>query len=1116
MRKISREFVRDIAVIFFLSLTPLLWFRPGMLFVGHDLVAPLNPQVFLAGRLFTWINQFFGQSQALILGTIPIHFLDAIPSFLGFGVETGQKIVYVVWFFFIGTSAYVLGHVLRPKSSIFKLTAAILYQFNFFILQAWWIAEKSKFSAYIAAPLLLAVFLLVEAGSISVITGAILGGFILFFFNAGGVFGLPLFGGGFVILGSFILFSLIEHWYERNMEGVKRIILLTTTLLVFGLALNAYFVLPAVIKIRSPQAPDVAQIGGVSGVLSWASEISANTSFLNLMRLQGIPDWYDNPQHPYAKAFLTSPMLIAVSFIWPLLSFAALFVVNDRKSQRITLYLFLVYLLGMFFAAGTHPPLGFLYGMLMEKIPGFFVFRTPYYKFVSAVFFAGAFLAAFVIDSMPKQVRRGAFVFFAAVVLGYHFPYFKGDFFQWRAGYSTRLAVPQYVFDFGSWLNNKEKNVRVLMLPPDSPDLGYGLYRWGYLSFQAIPTLLSNNSVVVNNDKLNEDERSLVMALYNAILLGNKEGVAKLTSTLGITNILLTRDAAGDVKTSIPLDVSAYEKGLNATGLFTLEKRFGQWDVYARKEGRSDEFFLVTPNPAIVDGSLNDAALFIPKLSSRDFIGSGQGGISDLGTGERIIVPTCLTCPKKNRPTVVFPDRNILPGDPFYSLVLLAERLKRPPDDPKGAIYNALGISLKRVSEINQMIFEKKLLTQEVIDRYTSILEHIRDDFQKLPTAKDKYEVASDVRDYMRAQRSLLMINTGTIVTNGSQTILSSALFSAISAVDKLLEPYVSLIDNPAKRLYQFEVANPASFEFSLYTEDEKQLLLNPAFLRINLDGSVDLKPNERGSSRDNLISFGEAKLDPGKHELTLSLPPSLEATYPLLPIETEFSQKEGNSCFGMRSTGLAGKKLYNVRLGYRNDFSQNLLFFIWEGAGQKERLLAAGRLPSGLIEDEKQQLVQMSPDAGRLTVAICAPNLTSERIKKQFTLTMSEVVEPRIVVSSTKNQPETPRAASYISESPTRYRLSLPAETSSPTLLVFSERFDPWWELKGTDAKHIRVNGYANGWILPKSPNRSLVLEYKGERYFFWGIGISAFTFFVGGAVLLGKSRLRRRPYDK
>src|SRR3989338_5910454 len=86
----------DILVLLVISCIPLLWFQDKTVMVGHDNVYPLRPIEMLADRLYTWSeNHGFGYDQSAGMGSIMIHVFDALPSSLGFSVQTGQKIVYV-------------------------------------------------------------------------------------------------------------------------------------------------------------------------------------------------------------------------------------------------------------------------------------------------------------------------------------------------------------------------------------------------------------------------------------------------------------------------------------------------------------------------------------------------------------------------------------------------------------------------------------------------------------------------------------------------------------------------------------------------------------------------------------------------------------------------------------------------------------------------------------------------------------------------------------------------------------------------------------------------------------------------------------------------------------
>ena len=95
--------------IFFLSLVPLLWFNENQILLGYDNVFPLNPSAFLLDRMYSWTSTVpFGADQSGSQGSLIIHLIDSIPLFLGFDIQSSQKIVFSLWFFLILFSAYIL------------------------------------------------------------------------------------------------------------------------------------------------------------------------------------------------------------------------------------------------------------------------------------------------------------------------------------------------------------------------------------------------------------------------------------------------------------------------------------------------------------------------------------------------------------------------------------------------------------------------------------------------------------------------------------------------------------------------------------------------------------------------------------------------------------------------------------------------------------------------------------------------------------------------------------------------------------------------------------------------------------------------------------------------
>lgn len=1101
MKKLSfKFFFTELFIIFILSLTPLLWFKPGTILVGHDNTYPLEPKIFLKNRLSTWTENFFGIDQSLILGTIPIHAIDAIPSYLRFNLQDGQKIVYVFWFFLIGLSAYTLAWTLNPESSLFRLTTVVFYQFNYFILQGWWIGEKSKFSAYIALPLLLAVILRVTRRQIGILIGSMLVAFILFFFNAGGLYGIPLYGGAFVAIGILILLKIILFVRVRDFFSLYRLIIFSIFAVLFSVLINGYFLIPGYVKIYSGKAPNVNSVGGVSGIISWAKQISANASYFNLFRLQGIPEWYDNADHPYAKQILERRIFISISYLWPLMVFTSLFLAKKGKNVNIICYFFLVYLFGVLFTSGTHPPLGFLYEFFVKKIPGFVIFRSPYFKFAPALFLASGCLVAYFMDNLPKKIKPVAFGILMSVIFIYHYPYFTGNFFNWRNIFSTRLSIPNYVFQFGTWLNREKKDDdRVLLLPPNNPNNLYSTYEWGYLSFQALPTLLSDKSTIINNDQINPSESIILKKLYKAIEDKDYEIIKKLSSILDISYFLLQKDAINDPKSDVEVDISKFLSAVRSNTEFAHVRSFEKWDLFKLKDKFSPKIYIANRLTVISGGNeefnsyidfIDDKSVFFERGNQMQIKLSTTGDITP-----EIIVPTCLTCPVEEHPFISFPTRNISPVDPFYQLVIFLENRKKVSDEPKAAIYHFLGTSLKRLSEIKDLVISRGVLTADVVEKYIYLLQSVEKYFQKLDSLQEKIKLAQDISYYMKAERNLIESNLSQYIPSGEQTLLAGRIFAKISELEKLINLPELQLDELGNRVYQFSVTNQGKYELLLKTTEFKDAI-NMGVFSVVIDDAQKINIFVSKEMFDKpWVSFGFIDMLPGIHKLTVTFPRLLANVQTLIPVETEFSH-DNTFCFGTQIKNLQNSKFHKLYINYINDFSPNLYLYIWNQQASKRILKnAITILPSSLME-KSENLIETPEGFNEALVALCAPDLTEEKIKKRFQISVSDILEPKIILNPQTIPPENSVPVIFEKISSTKYKIKLLTKSNNgQKTLIFTERYDSWWELSGVLSQHIKVNGYANGWIIDGVLPDEMEIIYKGEKYFFYGKLVTLFV---------------------
>src|SRR3989344_3253929 len=337
MKKIfkNKTFI-ELFIIFLLGLTPLLWFKNDLVIAGHDAGLPLDPIAHFLDRLYVWTERFgFGADQSVSLSGLFIHGSEAFVSSIVHSLQVEQKIIFIFWFVLPGITMYYFASKIAQKHNLkyFTLPVVIFYMFNHFLLQGWFIVERTKFSLYAALPLILSLLFDWKEGKRGAIKTSLLISLILLFLNGGG--SLPLFGGIIIAFLAFIIFYLVKEFSIRN---VSRIFVLILVTIITSIFLNAYWILPYGYYSLHSYSTEVLKAGGVAGILGWIRYISQETSFVNLFRLQGIPDWYNNVSHPYANIFLENPILIIISLLIPILAFSSLLIVKKKEVKEKILF----------------------------------------------------------------------------------------------------------------------------------------------------------------------------------------------------------------------------------------------------------------------------------------------------------------------------------------------------------------------------------------------------------------------------------------------------------------------------------------------------------------------------------------------------------------------------------------------------------------------------------------------------------------------------------------------------------------------------------------------------------------------------------------------------------
>ena len=748
MLKLDRHKAKEVIFLLFISLTPLLWLSGNEVVLGHDSGFRLDVISYFKTLFYSWnpIHGFgadWSLNKGFLLAQLPENFFSIL---LG-SVSLGQRLAFFFWFFAIGISMYTLVNSFFPQKRfwIFRLFSSTLYVFNFFLLQGWFIAERAKFSIFVALPLIFLVLYKALDGSYKLSKAAMMFAIFLFFFNGGG--SPPLYGPIILIFTVTFLYLTFLNYLKTGKKALVYSLKVGTAFVSSFLLANAYWIVPQIEFVRQRYGEALTSVGGIQGVLDWERVVNKETSFINLFRLQGMPDWYSEG-HLYSKVFLESPLLIFGSLLFTgILLFGLLLYKRTQKKDRNTklLYLLLLcFLIGLVFAAGSHPPLGFIYVLLIKYIPGFAIFRSAFFKFAPAFFFSFILLVGYALNIIVLKFykKRLWFNFFGILslmfVLFYHFPFFKGDFFDWNKPFSTKVAVPEYVYEMSNHIDKSvPEDSRVLLLPPLDDLFHADSYSWGFWSLDVLPRLSTDRSIVTNDTSF----PSIVSEIYKAIEEKDNGRFTVLTRTSGIGAVLWRDDILYNDKTKGSTDVSVLEENLKSFDEITLDGYSGgPWRLYKLEDDnfQSRVFFpkdIVFTNSDI--GVTGEVLKTKGKISTTfTDIPTGEIGqkIKSLAS-ELVIEADCIFCSPGQFNRLVgevgLPKTTFLPGSVFYSLIKNGEEILflNNKGSAEERIDFQISLASKRVAEIQKMLTNLPAeslnsMVEENVDRYES---HIGD-----------------------------------------------------------------------------------------------------------------------------------------------------------------------------------------------------------------------------------------------------------------------------------------------------------------------------------------------------------------------------------------------------
>lgn len=1136
-------------LLLLVSCIPFFWFPEGYMVTGHDAGYPIAITEAFQNRFYSWNTvDTFGQDTSMNMGVIPIHGIEAGFHALGFSLYTAQKLSFVVWFFGILASMYYFAYSLNKIIDFryFPLFASLFYGVNFYLLQLWKYGAGTTFSAYIALPLVMSFTLRYFLDNRSPLWWSLTVSLVLFIFNGGAGFSIPLFGGLLVALTLAIpYFSLFTRKASIGQRGI-RLAKMIAGFLLFSLPLNAYWLFPFANYVLANYSNEVALHGGTAGLLSWTDSVSKYTSIINLFRLQGFPDWYDTIPPAFAQVITSQPFFIFISLTFATLAYSAMFFAKTLKERILILYFILLSLIGVFFSAGTHPPTGNLFAQFMIHVPGFSIFRSSQYKFIPALYFAFAFLISYALCHLyvrTKLSKRpflhfGVMIATVATLLLYHYPYFGHELFVWNKPLTTLLRVPDYVFRYGEWSrDNLNDENRVVILPRLNAMWRSEAYTWGYSSLYSLFNLIGLTPFVENTNVENEAQLALTNRLYTEVLHDGPL-LAPIATMFQAPHLLLRNDSYHDLSWNKSDNPKRYQSAMDTSKQITKVWEEGQWSVYKVPIAPHGKVYAVD-SLALLQGSPGDAVAMLLNGHTQ-FVQANEAGRSAVSqlpiSAVTYSIPctSCLLDEGQNSPEISTP--RILPGSLLYFFKSLREgKGAFDRNDTEAAVINRLGLSLTRAKEATTLIELKRdnLIILDTLERLRESWSFIEKEFKTYNKENINFSLVARIESYATTEKDLLVTTAG----NAKERIIQKELADIVVTLDDILSvagEYRTHWNYRRKYTLPSGISSAELYaDVESFPTSQNGSPMLPHTVTVG-DRRIPLQPK----TENEKVSFGTVDFS-GNSSFILEYAP-LANLYMNRRLQTVLTPKGNMFCQIGDIAGYDWRQQYKITLRLDTPAPDDTHLYLRRIRSDAEKLREGELIMPDITfnlktrENKKQQFSfagESTDQATSLYFCTLKP-WSSELLLSDISVEQKLNVPLYLTAASDQPVQKTQmHPVTYTRIDPTKYSVDV-RSLQFPAIVVFNENYnkkwklyephdwlppafarwtDTWFSRPVADRNHFAVNGYANAWYLATKPSGPLVIEYQSQKFFYQGIVVTVAGIAIISFVMLLRFIIKR-----
>ena len=531
-----------ILIIAIFSLTPLLWFKNDLIIAGGDESILLNPGSMIKSTFYAW-NPIFnggnpvGDYQGNGAHLFPFILFWTAFDKLGLSLVVIEKLWFVLTWFFSGLGIYYLCQVLfkeKKESNLAGIFSSTLYLFNIYIMQ--YILMYTVRLPIMVLPWILA-FTIKGLREYKLKYAALIA--IASLFGASGWVNPPSASVMIIIPVLYIFFHIL---YSK--EAKKTFIFIFWTL-VFSILINIFWLYPFMVNLFL----SVSEIKKSGTIFFFET-----TSVYDVFRFLGSWSFKEKSMilsyFPLHTLYYNNWLFIILSYFIPIISLSGFLFLKFIRNNKVLIFFLFLAVLGIFLVKGPQEPLAFLNKLLYQYIPGFWMFREPYAKFMPIVILAfsvlyGASLMYLITKFKGALLKTILTISGVLIAILTALPLPMGEtIWHYYDGPAKPyfVKIPDYWFKTADWLKQNNPYATILTLPKNGTNSTSYDWESGFTLKGSVATVfLVNPYFYYQHVPIYQNEKTIRM-IYDHIISRDQSEMASKLGFFGIKYLLTQRD----------------------------------------------------------------------------------------------------------------------------------------------------------------------------------------------------------------------------------------------------------------------------------------------------------------------------------------------------------------------------------------------------------------------------------------------------------------------------------------------------------------------------------------------------------------------------------------------